>query len=94
MFLRQIAGAFDPIYLKPKILAGALTHLLPQTVAVTLLHGSASRSGQERRHADRRRHSQKVLLELRTPYSRRNRSGRRSQDAYAGAANCGIDLYA
>lgn len=93
MFIRQLSGAFDPIYLKPKVLAGAIKHLLPATL-VTPLHALPLRAQQERRQGERRRRKQKVLLELRNPYSRRNTSGRRNQDATQVTVNCGIDLYA
>jgi hypothetical protein len=94
MFIQQLSGAFDPIYLKPRVLAGAIKHFLPITLAIAPLHGESQRAAQERRQGDRRRRKQTVLLELRNPYSRRNTLGRRSQDATSGTANCGIDLYA
>jgi hypothetical protein len=94
MFIRQLSGAFDPVYLKPKVLAGAIKHLLPATLALTPSRSLPTRSEQERRQGDRRRRKQKVLLELRNPYSRRNTFARRMQDAAKDTTNCGIDLYA
>ena len=93
MIIRQISGAFDPVYLKPKVLAGAIKQLLPCALPMTALQGDMLRSGQERRQGDRRQRKQHVMLELRSPYSRRHISGRRNHDFLTGRLDCGIDLY-
>ncbi len=94
MLLRHISAAFDPVYLKPKVVTRAIRYMLPLNVASTALHNNACRSEHDRRKDDRRQHKQKVLLDLRSPHSRRNRSGRRHLDSIAGQFDRGIDQYA
>lgn len=93
MLLQKISCAFDPVYLKPKVLAGAIRHFVPGSVAGTSVLNQFHRSGQDRRQQDRRQQKQHVLLDLRSSYSRRNQHGRRNHDTTT-ARTCGINLFA
>lgn len=93
MLIRSLYKAFDPTYLKPKVLAGAVQHLVPASASVA--QDTAHQPRQERRKGDRRQRQQKVLLDTRSPYPRRCDTGRRRVDLTDNISRItGIDTYA
>lgn len=94
MLLRHISAAFDPDYLKPKVITRAIRYMLPPQMINTACQNNACRSSHDRRQDERRQRKQKVLLDLRSPHSRRHRSGRRQLDCMADRQDRGVDLYA
>lgn len=93
MLIRSLYRAFDPNYLTPKVLAGAVQHLVPANSPAA--DQSAQQPRQERRKGERRQRQQKVLLDTRSPYSRRCATGRRHADQQdSQTIHTGLDIYA
>ncbi len=93
--LRQIANQFDPVYLRPTTLAKAVQELVPKVnTQQTEIGNQLPRYPQDRRSGqDRRRKNQPVLIDMRSPHSRRVNRGRRDAEPYNNAI-VGIDTYA
>ncbi len=82
-WIRHITAQFSPTYLRPRVLARAVHHIIPVEK-----RPHPHRSSERRCGVDRRQASQSVMLDTRNPYARR--SGRRVSDAKTGQS---IDVY-
>lgn len=92
MLIRQMIREFDPVYIKPNTVAGAVKYLLAPSLTQ---HRGQARSPFERRLIDRRQRRVTVLLDLRSPHARRHINGRRNFDSsQITEGQCGIDVYA
>ena len=99
--IRLLSENFDPVYVKPRVLARAARELLPLDKAAlpAQRHGKPhiERRVNQRRAMQRRQQQHAVLMELRNPGSRRKGAGRRRTDYLSrdhASEQCGIDTYA
>ncbi|MBI3562696.1 MAG: hypothetical protein HY080_13375 [Gammaproteobacteria bacterium] len=96
MLIRRLSRAFDPVYLKPTVLAGAIQQLSRTPIIPEV--SPTVRRGQERRQQERRQRRQTVLLNLRSPHARRQILLRRQHEhpvmSHVDQIGLGIDLYA
>jgi hypothetical protein len=95
-YLRQLSSHFDLVYLKPANLSRAITVLSTNPPAQQLPEQQQLvRRQQDRRCGiDRRSQQRPILLDTRSPHSRRKQR-RRQQDApLHEESRAGIDVYA
>jgi len=96
-YLRQLSSHFDLVYLKPANLGRAITLLGTNPSAKQLPEQQQrARRHQDRRCGVERRCQQRpILLDTRSPHSRRKQSRRRQQDnPLHEESRAGIDVYA
>jgi hypothetical protein len=98
MLIRQLFREFDPVYIKPTSLAGAVNYLLMPTLPLPAEYPHGRPRGFDRRLGERRQRRAAVLLDLRSPHARRHVQARRLIDhpsfAEPNAGQDGIDVYA
>lgn len=91
-FIRRIGQHFDAYQIQPRQAITRAEALLQNANSSSSQSGYHKRRELDRRcHRDRRQTQQRVLLDLRSPYSRRT-TGRRSSES--GQTMIGIDVYA
>ena len=90
--IRHIANQFSPVYLKPTTIARAVRDLAPVSaiVAPAQTNQQQRESTDRRCGVDRRQRNRRVMLDLRSAYPRRGRSGRRDSEGQT----ISIDVYA
>ena len=88
--IRHITSQFDPVYLKPATVARAVRELAPSAYAQAEQDLQRRKYDDRRCGVDRRQSRRGVLVDMRSAYSRRTRSGRRDREGNS----IGIDVYA
>ena len=88
--IRHLTNQFNPVYLKPTTVARAMRELVPS--AYPAMNSTPQRRQPDDRRCgmDRRQSNRRVLVDMRSSYSRRIRSGRRDSEG----TSIGIDVYA
>ena len=93
-YLRKLGSHFDPVFIKPANLSRAVTLFRVHAAQIPDPEGQLLKRRQLDRRCgiDRRSQQQPILLDTRSPYSRRKINHRRTRDDNESAA--GIDVYA
>jgi hypothetical protein len=88
--IRHITNQFNPVYLKPATVARAMRELVPNAYQAASQDPQRRHRDDRRCGVDRRQSKRGVLVDMRSVYSRRVRSGRRDREG----SPIGIDVYA